>query len=255
MLLTSPLLAQVPRVRHGFTTRQGGVSEGPYASWNFGPRDENPAAVEENRRRFLDALGVGGPVLQVSQVHGARVVDAGLVAPAVEADGILSTRPGTVVGIRTADCAPILLAGVDEDGTPHVAAVHAGWRGAVANIPGVAVAALADRGASPDRLVAAVGPTIGLDNFEVGPEVVEAARMALDGEEPRTIVNARGRQHLDLVDLIRRLLTRAGIADDHIDVVGGCTVADPELYFSHRRDQGVTGRHLAAIAVTDEASP
>ena len=253
MLLTSPLLSALPGIRHGFSTRRGGVSEGPYASWNFGPKDQNPEAVVENRRRFSTELGISTPIVQVSQVHGDRVVDVGLVDPTTEADGVISTRPNVAVGVRTADCAPILLAGADEDGRRHIAAVHAGWRGAVADIQAAAVGALASRGVTPDRLYAAIGPTIGLANFEVGDEVVDAAQSALHGEPPRTIVNARGKKHLDLVDLVRRLLMRAGVAEDRIDVVGGCTVEDASMYFSHRRDRGVTGRHLSAIAIVEEA--
>ena len=251
MLLTSPLLTAVAGIRHGFSTRKGGVSADEYASWNFGGSDA-PDALLENRRRFHRALALdeGTPMVQVRQIHGARVVDAKIVDANTEADGIIVTTPGVPIGIRTADCAPILMAGTDEDGQPHVAAVHAGWRGTVADIPGTAVAALASRGVPADQQRAAIGPTIGIDRFEVGDEVVEAARTALNGESPKTVVNDRGRHQLDLIDLIRRLLLRAGLRPEHIETVGGCTFSHDDLYFSHRRDKGRTGRHLSAIVVS-----
>lgn len=255
MLLTSPLLTGLPGIRHGFSTRQGGVSTGPYDSWNFGPDDEDPSAQAENRRRFCRAVGLSTPVVQVRQVHGARVVDHAIVGDDTEADAIINSRADIAVGIRTADCAPILIAGTDPDGHPHVAAVHAGWRGAVADIPGRAIAALASRGATPDRLYVAIGPTIGLKSFEVGDEVVAAATEALSGQTPKTVVNDRGRHHLDLVDLVRRLLLRAGVGEDRIDVVGGCTFEEAALYYSHRRDRGLTGRHLSAIGIAAGVDP
>ncbi len=250
MLLTSSLLTAVPGIRHGFSTRRGGVSEGPYASWNFGVGDA-PGAAAENQRRFRAALSLDpdATVVQVEQVHGSRVIDAKLVDAKTEADAIVESRPGVAIGVRTADCAPILIAGLDDDLRPHIAAVHAGWRGAVADIPGIAVAAVASHGVRPDRLRAAIGPTIGLDRFEVGDEVIDAAQKTLGGAAPKTIVNERRRHHLDLVDLVRRLLLRAGVEPEHVEVVGGCTFEDDELYYSYRRDGGETGRHLSAIVI------
>ena len=169
MLLSSPLLTAVTGVRHGFSTRQGGVSEGKYASWNFGGHDD-PAALTENRRRFHRALSIDpdATMVDVRQVHGARIVDASSSTTRTEADGIVVSTPEVPISIYTADCAPILMAGADEDGRLHIAAVHAGWRGAVADIPGTAVAALASRGVPPSELRAAIGPTIGIGRFEVG---------------------------------------------------------------------------------------
>ena len=253
MLLTSSLLTAVPGIRHGFSTRQGGVSRGPFASWNFGG-DDDEAATKENRRRFCAALALApdAAIIQVDQVHGSRVIDGKLVDAATKADAIVESRPGVAVGVRTADCAPILIAGLDDDQRPHVAAVHAGWRGAVADVPGLAVAAVASHGVRPDRLRAAIGPTIGLDRFEVGDEVIDAATKALDGEAPKTIVNERRRHHLDLADLVRRLLIRAGIEPENVQLIGGCTFDHDELYYSYRRDGGRTGRHLSAIVIAGD---
>ena len=255
MLLTSPLLDALPGIRHGFSTRQGGVSVGPYASLNFGG-DDQTKALAENRRRFNEALGLAGgsSVVTARQVHGSRLVDSGVIDADTEADALATSRTNVAIGIRTADCAPILMAGIDAHGAPHIAAVHAGWRGAAANIAAVAVAALASRGVRADQQRIAIGPTIGMRAFEVGDEVIAAARRALSGDAPKTFVNERGRHHLSLVDLIRRLFLRAGIAPSNIDLVGGCTHEDATMYFSHRRDLGKTGRHLSAIVISDGAA-
>lgn len=250
MLLTSPLLSRLPHLRHGFSTRLGGVSSGPYATWNLSGTDDAPESIRENRRRFARALGASGPeeLVQVDQVHGTRVV-ADDEAAGAEADGIVTGAPGRLVGVRTADCAPILLAAVSEGGRPEaVAAVHAGWRGATAGVVAAGVKALVARGADQRRIFAAVGPCIGVEHFEVGDEVVAAAQAALVSGAPRTKLGARGRWHLDLADLCRRLLVQAGLPEKQVDVLGDCTFENAAMFYSYRRDRGVTGRHLSAIA-------
>lgn len=250
MLLESPALSRVPHLVHGFSTRLGGVSRGPYATWNLAGTGDDPAHVRENRRRFAHRLGLAGPeaLVQVDQVHSAKVVDAD-EARGAEADGIVTSRPDLGIGIRTADCVPVLIACLDARGLPEaVAAVHAGWRGAVAGILAVALRRLEDSGARLERAVAAVGPAIGFDAFEVGEEVVQAARDAL-GEAPRTKLGARGRPHLDLRDLVHRQLLQSGLHEGRVDHVGGCTYENAAMFFSHRRDQGLTGRHLSAIGI------
>lgn len=247
----SPLLRRIARVSHGFSTRRGGVSLGAFAGLNLAKNvGDVPEQVAENRRRFTEALGPKMELAEVEQVHGARVwiVDQG--GPAgVEADAIVTQTAGVAAAVRTADCAPILIAA--QDGSA-VAAVHAGWRGATLDIPGAAVEALLAKGARASALVAAIGPTIGLEAFEVGDEVISAAERTLGGPARlKTQRGPSGRWHLDLRDLVRCLLERSGIPPAQIEVVGGCTVQDSERYFSHRRDQGRTGRHLSAIAIRD----
>jgi YfiH family protein len=245
----SVLLRQISRVSHGFSTRLGGVSQGAFAGLNLAKNvGDGAEQVAENRRRFAEALGPEIELAEVEQVHGARVwiVDQG--GPAgVEADAILTQAAGVAAAVRTADCAPILIAA--QDGSA-VAAVHAGWRGATLDIPGAAVESLLAQGARASQLVAAIGPTISLEAFEVGDEVISAAERALgDPKQLRTMRGPSGRWHLDLRALVRSLLERAGIPPAQIELVGGCTVQDSERYFSHRRDQGRTGRHLSAIAI------
>lgn len=256
MLVRSEILL-LEGVRHAFSTRTGGVSRGPYASLNLGRSvGDDPAAVEENRRRFALAAGFDGPdrLAEVSQVHGAGVVRAtsgphasGALSK-TEADGLWTDEPGLGVGVRTADCVPVLMVALDERGrAAAVAAIHAGWRGACAGVIAAAVEALGQGGHPADRLLAALGPAIGLSAFEVGDEVIEAASESLGGEAPRTVPGPRGRPHLDLPDLVRRHLHRAGVQSHNVQDLGLCTGSDPLQFFSHRRDGGLTGRHISAI--------
>lgn len=241
--ISSPLLSSIKGVSHRFFGRAGGTSPHPWNALNTSfDVDDAPGRVNENLARVRFQLGVGKDALfSCKQVHGKAVFVVGgdsVVedARAVEADALVTVVDGRGVGVRTADCAPILLA--KRDGSA-VAAVHAGWRGAVGGVIEAAVAALGN------DVVAAVGPCIGIDAFEVGPEVVDAAKAVVDVEG---LVRAgKGdRQHLDLAGLCKAILVKHGVVD--VDVVGGCTVSQPGLYFSHRRDHGQTGRQLSAIA-------
>jgi YfiH family protein len=238
----SPLL-ETAGARHGFSTRLGGVSAGPFASLNFG----NPAGeirdpdehLDENHRRLFAALGCGGAQLvRLHQVHGATVVDARGALDSPKADGLVSDDPGLAISVRTADCVPVLLS----DGSAKVvAAVHAGWRGVVAGVVPRAVEAL--RG----RVLAAIGPSIGYDAFEVGPEVLEQfeARFGPDAPLRR---RADGKGHVDLRAAIHRQLREAGLEEEAIDTTDRCTFRDGDEFFSHRRENGLTGRMIAVIA-------
>lgn len=252
MMQHSALLSAIPNVVHGFSTRRGGVSEGPFSSLNLGSDPDDPAQhLAENRRRFLAALG-GGAALelaQVDQVHGAVVAVADRGGAHGEADALVTSASQVAVGVRTADCAPVLLAALDERGRARaVAAVHAGWRGATA---GIVPAAIWKLGGPLDRLRVAIGPAIGLDAFEVGEEVITAARASLGGGEPPLHRPGEGNPHLDLRGLLVAQVLRLGLSAEQIELTGGCTASHPELYFSYRRDRGRTGRHLSAIALVE----
>lgn len=257
--LTSTLLSSVPGVSHRFFGRVGGTSPHPWAALNtsFDVSDA-PARVEENLARVRFQIGVpAGSLYACTQVHGRNVaiVDGSEEPDEVRArtaDALVTIAPDTAVAVRTADCAPILLAVEDGSG---VAAVHAGWRGAVGGVLEAALAALcAEARCAPTRVVAAIGPTIGIDAFEVGPEVVAAARAVIGADVDGLVRAGQGdRSHLDLRGVVARVLAGLGVA--RVEVVGGCTVAEESAYFSHRRDVTLrkgaeTGRQMSAIART-----
>lgn len=241
-------------VRHGFSTRLGGVSGGVFASLNLG----NPSDLPKERRdpltnisrNFGVVLGEIGcrkrELVQVHQVHAGDVlvVRPGLAAHGArgdtKADAVVSDDAARVLCVRVADCAPVLIA--SRDGRV-VAAVHAGWRGVIAGVVPNAVREM--RGLGATGLAAAVGPCIGVEHFEVGDEV--AARFDEEfGTDAGVVARREGRK--PRVDLRRALAIQLGLAGVHdVEMVGGCTFADPGRFFSHRRDKGVTGRTGAFI--------
>jgi YfiH family protein len=234
-------------VPHGFTTREGGVSEEPFASLNLGfAVGDVRERVVENHRHLAAQVGVPLATLHtVKQVHGDRVVEAGAgeggeePRPAEgEADGLWTERPGHWVGVGTADCVPVLL--VDPEGQ-RVAAVHSGWKGTEARIVARAVEALVARGSRPDRLLAAVGPCIQRCCYVVSEELGErfSARFG-----PQVVVREGSQVRLDLSRAVRETLLGAGLLAQRVDVLAPCTACDARRFFSHRRDAGRTGRHL-----------
>ena len=242
-LVTSSLLP----VPHGFATRAGGVSEGPYDSLNLGfAVGDLRERVEENHRRLAVMAGAALEALhRVSQVHGDRVVEAdaregtGALRPTEgEADALWTGRPEHWVAVGTADCVPVLL--VDPDGR-RVAAVHSGWRGTDARIVARAVEALVARGSRPERLLAAVGPSIQRCCYVVSEDL---GQRFTEGFGPEVVVREGADVRLDLARAVRDTLLGAGLKAAHVDVLPHCTACDAERFFSHRRDAGRTGRHL-----------
>src|SRR6478735_7682854 len=171
MLIEAPALAALPTIRHAFFTRQGGVSEGLYASLNGGlGSSDDPGRVRENRRRMADALAVAPDALvSVHQVHSpdAVVVEGPWTGDRPRADAMVTSRPGLALGITTADCGPVLFA---DGGNGVIGAAHAGWRGALTGVLEATVAAMETLGAKRDAIVAVLGPMIGRDAYEVGAE-------------------------------------------------------------------------------------
>jgi YfiH family protein len=223
-----------------FTTRRGGVSEGPFAALNLGSdRDDPDDAVRRNRRLLCDALGLDAEAVSLGrQVHGAdvRTLDAasrpGLFTGALrgwpEGDGLATRRPGLGLVVLGADCLPVLLWRRDE---PAVAAVHAGWRGLVAGVLGAAVRALG----RPERLGAAVGPGVAPCCYPVSAEVREAFARAFGQEVVRPPA-------VDLAAAARAALVGAGVAPSAVQVVEACTSCEPGRFYSHRRDGSACGR-------------
>jgi YfiH family protein len=237
-------------VRALSTLRGGGISPAPYASLNLGGHvGDAPEAVAQNRRALAAAAGLPSEPAWLAQVHGVEVVDldgmghqevsgsvrTGSLHPA---DAAFTRRTGRVCAILTADCLPILLAA---DSGDVVAAAHAGWRGLAGGVIETTVRAL---GVAPARLMAWLGPAIGPQHFEVGPEVREALLQGDRGAEDALVPNARGRFMADLAVLARRRLVALGV--ERIYGGGLCTFDDGARYFSHRRD-GVTGRQATLI--------
>lgn len=215
-----------------FSTRRGGISEGPYASLNLGLlTDDRPENAQENRRRLCAAVGVEPERLAMNrQVHAAAVNRAVAGERGREGDGLWSDEPGVPMLKLTADCLPVALA--RQNGSPALALLHAGRLGLLDGILEAGVAAL-----GPKRLAAAVGPGIGPCCYEVGDEV--ASRF-----DPDLTVD----RHLDLWSAAERALRRAGVAS--VERVDLCTCCNPELFFSHRRsgrERGVQGM-IGAVA-------
>jgi polyphenol oxidase len=218
-----------------FTTRVGGVSGGPFESLNLGLlTDDDAHNVTENRRRACDAVDADAETATMAwQHHSAEVRKAerrGIVTPGTpfdRCDGLWSDEPGQAMMLLTADCLPVAIARANGVG-PALAILHVGWRGLLAGI--VATGARAVAGGT---LAAAIGPGIGPCCYEVGTEVAEPFRRAYGGE-----VLVEGR--LDLWTAAERALREAGC--EQVERTDLCTFCHPELFFSHRRDRGLTGR-------------
>jgi hypothetical protein len=216
-----------------FTTRRGGVSQGPYESLNLGRlTDDAPAAVQANLRSLSDRFGVR--LAWGRQVHGAQVVSPHGDVPAdpspspVEGDGRITATPGIAPMVLTADCLAVIVAG-----RGGVTALHAGWRGLAGGVIGAGVSRLRELGVT-GPLEAAIGPHARACCYEVGEEVHEVFAAAGYGE-------ARIGPNLDMTQVARRQLGEAGVSAVHD--LGMCTMcSDPTLFFSHRRDRGITGR-------------
>lgn len=236
-VLTSAALSAIPGIKHGFFTRQGGVSGGLYASLNVGlGSSDKREDVETNRERICHALGADS-LKTVYQIHSATVVSAQDAGS--EADGLVADAPGIAVGILTADCVPILLA--CRDGS-KVAAVHAGWKGAVNGIVKAAVSAMGD-----SDIVAAIGPAIAQQSYEVGSEVRQAAAAPPFFKPNHT----PGKFQFDLTGFVAKKLRDTGVSQ--IDILAYDTYADPERFYSYRRathlGESDYGRQMSAIMI------
>ncbi|HEX7078665.1 MAG TPA: polyphenol oxidase family protein [Candidatus Eisenbacteria bacterium] len=236
------------------TTRRGGVSEGPFATLNVGlVSGDLEERVAENRRRARETFGCGErDPIRARQVHGSRLLavrpgaDRG-TAPEEPADGLLVERAepdrSPCVAVSVADCAPVAV--VSGDGT-WAALLHSGWRGTLAGIASRAVERLARSGAAPETLRAVVGPCIHACCYPVGLDV--AARFPTIHWRP----HGSGQPALDLPGAIAASLAAAGVPAGRITVAPECTSCRADLFFSHRRDGGVTGRHWAMLRLGAE---
>ena len=254
-MLTSPVLETEKRIRHGFFTREGGVSGGIYASLNCGMgSDDDAANVVENKRRAAARLGLDETALvTLYQVHSARVVRIENAAETMrarpEADAMVTDRPGVMLGILTADCAPVLFA---DPANRIVGAAHAGWRGAVSGIVEETVTAMEALGAERRTIRASVGPCIARVSYQVGPEF--PAPFLAESEDNAAFFTPEaegGHFRFDLLGYVLSRLRQAGLGA--VDAVTRDTYAEEELFFSYRRTchrgEGDYGRGLSAIAI------
>jgi len=236
-------------VPHAFTTRRGGKSTGIYSSLNLRIRsDDDPENVKANYKIICDELGTTPERLVFSkQVHSDTVrvatsADCHRVlycTTPYEADGLITREKGLSLVIFIADCIPILLY---DPVTPAIGAVHAGWRGTVADIAGKAVAGMCRNfGSRPENIRAAIGQGIGFCCFETGPEVPEAVIRLLGRDADPFIRPRAGKFMVDLKGINRFLLERRGVLPSNIDVSDECTVCLSDKYWSHRATQGKRG--------------
>lgn len=251
--VTDATLGDPTHLRHGFFTRQGGVSQGLYAGLNVGlGSGDDPAHVMENRRRIADWLGADAEKLSgCHQVHSADVVTIDAPIPLDErpkADGLVTATPGLPIAVLTADCAPVLFA------DPHariVGAAHAGWKGALTGVMENTIDAMIALGAERSAIRAVVGPTISQANYEVGPEF-QARFVAADAGHARWFVPSTKPEHFmfDLPGFCVARLKGAGVIGADIDQ---CTYADEAHFFSYRRTthrgEPDYGRQLSAIMI------
>lgn len=246
-------LDTIPWLRHGFSTRHGGVSLGECASLSFSYQKEAEEIVDENFRRFCNANAMPFDSLVLThQTHTANVATVnnsychrGRDRTLRETDGVVTATTDLGLVCFTADCVPLLM--VDPQ-TKVIAAVHAGWRGTVQSIAANAVKEMVAAGASPQNILAAIGPSIGPCHFEVGQEVA-AEFAARFGEKLPLKEHRPGHSMMDLWLANRLVLLEAGVPNDRIFTSNICTFCNNSDFYSHRYTDGRRGSLIAAIAM------
>lgn len=226
------------------STRRGGLSKAPFESLNLGLSvGDDPQQVLQNRALFCEALGIGPGQLALSkQVHGSEVLVARGPQQAEGFDAIITNTPGVFAAVSVADCTPVLIC---DPVNKACAAIHAGWRGTVAQITLKTLLKMKKEfGTHPADCLAFIGACISFDAFEVNADV--AGHFA---ETEKHYDAASGKFHADLKGANRRQLLEAGLASHHIEVSPLCTVLNNDLFFSHRREKGLTGRMMAVIGM------
>ena len=241
-----------PELIHGITTRHGGVSTGPYSSLNLsnGPGDD-PEAVEENLRRVSAALGLQrNDLTSPNQRHTANVRRVGGVERGqVQAgcDALVTDEARVSLLLRYADCVPVL---IYDPAHRALALVHSGWQGTVLGAPRAGVESLVKEfGSRPEELVAAVGPSIGPCCYEVGRDVADAVQGAFSDSGALLSSRHLGRRHLDLWAATRRWLSECGVR--RIEMCEMCTACHTEDFYSHRAENGKTGRFAAVMSLRE----
>lgn len=253
MFVTSGSLSALPGIRHAFFTREGGVSEGLYASLNAGLGSaDKPEHVLENRRRMAETLGVGPDALiSCYQIHSDLVVVAERPHDGGErpkADAVVTKVPGIACGVASADCGPVLFADAEAG---VVGAAHAGWKGAIGGILEATIGAMEGLGADRSRIRTAIGPLIRQPSYEVSQVFVDQFRAADEAYGRFFAAGKPGHAQFDLPGFIAHRLTAAGVGG--VDDLGLDTYPDEARFFSFRRTthrkEPDYGRHIAGIAL------
>lgn len=259
-----PLLQNTGIVRHGFSTRLGGVSSGEFATMNFNMnRGDSLEHVEENFRRFCHAIGCDWDrAIMTHQTHTVHVeaVTEDMITegrsllekkPFTDVDGLITHVPGAVLITSYADCVPLFFL----DPVKRVIGLsHSGWRGTVHRMGAVTIDRMRQvYGCKPEEILVCVGPSICRDCYEIGPEVAEEFRSAFSEEEAEQILerNQAGRYQLDLWKANELILRQAGIREEHMAITNVCTCCNPDLLFSHRYTKGKRGNLCAFLSLCE----
>lgn len=251
-LLDGPAALNGARITHGFFTRKGGVSEGIYAGLNVGAgSNDDQEKVTENRRRVANFLAVAPDhLMTVHQVHSPDVVHvtAPFTGERPKADAMVTSVPGIAIGALSADCGPVLFA---DHQAGVIGSAHAGWRGALTGVLENTIEAMIGLGAKRENIVAVLGPTIGPDHYEVGPEF----RAEFTAKDPSytQYFKASGKEGHSLFDLWTFITDRLTSAGVKADCLRQCTYANEDAFYSYRRTthrkEPDYGRQIAAIAI------
>lgn len=263
--ISFPVLSEIPFIRHGFSTRLGGVSTGIFSTMNFGSEsssyNDEPANIEENYRRIANSIGVDVNSIVVSkQVHKTKIrlveetdCGKGLFIPRDydEIDGLITNKPNITLVTKYADCVPLFF--VDTK-NKAIGLTHSGWRGTVLKIGKITVEEMQVAfGSNPEDITAVIGPSICGVCFEIGEEVaVEFMSAFPDFEQDHILISKPNQKfQCDLWAANRAVLLAAGLKPENITVSGVCTSCNSDLLFSHRKTQGKRGSLAAFLAMTE----
>ena len=262
-----PILEQSGLVHHGFSTRLGGVSSGEFSTMNFNmTRGDDPANVEENFRRFCNAIGCSWDrAIMTHQTHtvNLRVITEDMLTPGrtleakkpfTDIDGFVTNVPGAVLITSFADCVPLFFL---DPVKKAIGLSHSGWRGTVNRMGAVTVNKMTEAfGSRPENIIACIGPSICQDCYEVGEEVADEFRSSFRAEQENLLLrrNDAGRYQLDLWKANELILKEAGIEEEHLAITNVCTCCNPELLFSHRYTHGKRGNLCAFLSLKSRES-
>lgn len=265
--ISFPVLSELPFIRHGFSTRLGGVSTGIFSSMNLGhdlgPYSDDPNNIEENYRRICNSIGMDVNTVVISkQVHktNIRIVHKedcgmGLMKPRDfdEIDGLITNTPGITLVTKYADCVPLYFV---DPVKKAIGLTHSGWRGTVQKIGKSTVQKMQEHfGSNPKDIIAVVGPSICKDCFEIGEEVADEFMKAFELSSDHNIIYPKegkpGKYLCDLWAANKAVLREAGLTDENINISGVCTACNPDLLFSHRKTGTNRGSLAAFLAMSE----